>query len=82
MTARDAYLFPVIGSAVLCSLYLLFKFLDKDHVNVLLTAYASPQYPALTRKATSFCLASLRSCSPSRRWLRGSCPRSPATARR
>lgn len=45
MTARDAYLFPVIGSAVLCSLYLLFKLLDKDYVNVLLTACVRPPRP-------------------------------------
>jgi len=37
MTAKDAYMFPVMGSIVLFSLYLLFKFLDKDLVNMLLT---------------------------------------------
>jgi minor histocompatibility antigen H13 len=39
MTAKDAYMFPIMGSAVLFSLYLLFKFLDKDLVNLLLTFY-------------------------------------------
>lgn len=31
--------FPIIGSVVLCSLFLLFKFLPKDLVNAVLTAY-------------------------------------------
>ena len=31
--------FPLIGSAVLFSLFLLFKFLPKDLVNTVLTAY-------------------------------------------
>eukprot|EP01128_Nolandella_sp_AFSM9_P008434 TRINITY_DN511_c2_g1_i13.p1 TRINITY_DN511_c2_g1~~TRINITY_DN511_c2_g1_i13.p1 ORF type:complete len:374 (+),score=100.49 TRINITY_DN511_c2_g1_i13:185-1306(+) len=39
MTTHDAYMFPVMGSVVLVSLYLLFKFLDKDLVNLLLTIY-------------------------------------------
>lgn len=39
MTKNDAYLFPVIGSCMLGGLYLLFKFFDKEHVNLLLTAY-------------------------------------------
>lgn len=39
MTAKDAAMFPVMGSAVLFGLYLLFKYLDKDLVNLLLTAY-------------------------------------------
>lgn len=39
MTSKDAYMFPVMGSAVLVSLYLLFRFLDKNFVNLLLTVY-------------------------------------------
>jgi minor histocompatibility antigen H13 len=39
MTAKDAYMFPVVGSCVLCGLYVLFKFLNKDYVNMLLKAY-------------------------------------------
>ncbi|RMX67466.1 hypothetical protein DD238_001291 [Peronospora effusa] len=39
MKAEDAYLFPVLGSGVLLGLYTLFKFFDKDMVNLLLTAY-------------------------------------------
>lgn len=39
MSTKDAYMFPVIGSGVLFGLYLLFKFLNKDYVNLLLTAY-------------------------------------------
>mmetsp|Transcript_35581 Transcript_35581/g.46940 ORF Transcript_35581/g.46940 Transcript_35581/m.46940 type:complete len:456 (-) Transcript_35581:220-1587(-) len=41
MTQKDAYKFPIVGSAVLFGLYLLFKFLDKDLVNLLLAIYFS-----------------------------------------
>ncbi|CAG8590081.1 4748_t:CDS:2, partial [Acaulospora morrowiae] len=41
LTTEDAYLFPVFGSIVLFSLYLVFKFLDKEYVNYLVTAYFS-----------------------------------------
>jgi len=36
---EDAYQFPLVGSASLFSLYLAFKFLDKDLVNLLIGAY-------------------------------------------
>ncbi|KAK9804922.1 hypothetical protein WJX72_012184 [[Myrmecia] bisecta] len=39
MSNKDAMRFPMIGSAVLLSLFLLFKFLPKDLVNAVLTAY-------------------------------------------
>ncbi|CAG8473059.1 10630_t:CDS:2 [Acaulospora colombiana] len=39
LTTEDAYLFPIFGSAVLFSLYLVFKLLDKEYVNYLVTAY-------------------------------------------
>jgi len=39
LSQEDAYWFPVIGSVVLFSLYLVFKLFDKEHVNMLLTAY-------------------------------------------
>eukprot|EP01104_Vermistella_antarctica_P002533 TRINITY_DN12771_c0_g1_i1.p1 TRINITY_DN12771_c0_g1~~TRINITY_DN12771_c0_g1_i1.p1 ORF type:complete len:356 (-),score=113.23 TRINITY_DN12771_c0_g1_i1:156-1193(-) len=39
MTSGDAYMFPFIGSAVLFSLYMIFKFFSKDHINLLLTIY-------------------------------------------
>ncbi len=39
MSTKDAYMFPLVGSCVLFGLYLLFKFLNKDYVNFLLTAY-------------------------------------------
>ncbi|KAJ2959911.1 hypothetical protein NQZ79_g4694 [Umbelopsis isabellina] len=39
LSANDAWMFPVFGSAVLFSLYLLFRFLDKEYINYLLTAY-------------------------------------------
>ncbi|KAL6052680.1 Minor histocompatibility antigen H13, variant 2 [Balamuthia mandrillaris] len=39
LSSKDAYMFPVIGSCVLFGLYLLFKFLSKEYVNMLLTAY-------------------------------------------
>lgn len=39
MTHKDAYMFPIFGSCVLFGLYLLFKFLSKEYINYLLTAY-------------------------------------------
>ena len=39
MTANDAYMFPLVGSAMLFSLYCLFRFFDKEWVNLLLTSY-------------------------------------------
>ncbi|KDE08853.1 hypothetical protein MVLG_00953 [Microbotryum lychnidis-dioicae p1A1 Lamole] len=39
LTAQDAYLFPILGSVVLFSLYLAFTFLDKEMINRILGAY-------------------------------------------
>ncbi|GAA5856807.1 hypothetical protein JCM8547_008853 [Rhodosporidiobolus lusitaniae] len=39
MTREDAYLFPLIGSAVLFSLFLAFKYLPKEWVNRILGGY-------------------------------------------
>lgn len=39
MTKGDAMRFPLVGSCVLFGLFLLFKFLPKDLVNTVLTAY-------------------------------------------
>lgn len=39
LSAADAYKFPFIGSAALFSLYVAFKYFDKDTVNLLLTFY-------------------------------------------
>ncbi|RUP44150.1 signal peptide peptidase-domain-containing protein [Jimgerdemannia flammicorona] len=39
LSSSDAYMFPVFGSGVLFGLYLLFRFLNKDYINMLLTAY-------------------------------------------
>jgi len=39
LSSKDAYMFPVIGSCVLFGLYLLFKYLSKEYVNLLLTTY-------------------------------------------
>jgi len=41
MTAKDAYMFPVYGSLVLFSLYLAFKFLDKELLTLVLRFYFS-----------------------------------------
>lgn len=41
LTSGDAYMFPIIGSCVLFSMYLAFKFLDKEYINYVLTAYFS-----------------------------------------
>ena len=37
--AQDALKFPLIGSAVLLGLFVVFKLFDRDLVNLLLTAY-------------------------------------------
>nr|CCA26127.1 aspartyl protease family A22B putative [Albugo laibachii Nc14] len=39
MNAKDAYMFPLLGSGVLVGLYLFFKYFEKDLVNLLLTSY-------------------------------------------
>jgi minor histocompatibility antigen H13 len=39
LSTEDAYMFPVFGSIVLFSLYLVFKLLDKEYVNYLVTGY-------------------------------------------
>ena len=39
MTTKDAYLFPVFGSAVLLGLYLVYKYIDKALLNPLITIY-------------------------------------------
>jgi len=39
MTAKDAYMFPIVGSGVLFGLYMLFKIFSKEYINMLLTAY-------------------------------------------
>ena len=41
LSAKDAYLFPFIGSGALFSLYVAFKYFDKDTVNLLLSLYFS-----------------------------------------
>jgi len=41
LTANDAYKFPLVGSASLFGLYLAFKYLDKDTVNLVLSLYFS-----------------------------------------
>ena len=39
LSSEDAWMFPVIGSAVLLGLYVLFKMFDKELINMLLGAY-------------------------------------------
>jgi len=39
MATRDAMMFPILGSVVLFSLYLVYKFLPKEWVNVVIKAY-------------------------------------------
>jgi minor histocompatibility antigen H13 len=41
MTQKDAWTFPIVGSAVLFGLFLLFKFFDKDNINLLFQVYFS-----------------------------------------
>ncbi|KAJ1800966.1 hypothetical protein LPJ59_000676 [Coemansia sp. RSA 2399] len=39
VTTEDAYMFPVYGSVALFSMYMIFKYLNKDWVNLLLSGY-------------------------------------------
>ncbi|KAJ1664162.1 hypothetical protein EV178_004374 [Coemansia sp. RSA 1646] len=39
VTSEDAYMFPVYGSIALFSMYMIFKYLNKDWVNLLLSGY-------------------------------------------
>lgn len=39
MTTKDVFMFPVIGSCVLFGLYLVFKFINKEYVNIVIAAY-------------------------------------------
>lgn len=41
VSSSDAYWFPIIGSGVLVSFYLLFKYFNQEYINYLLTAYFS-----------------------------------------
>lgn len=41
LSSGDAYMFPLIGSCVLFSMFLAFKYLDKAYINYVLTAYFS-----------------------------------------
>ncbi|KAI8997326.1 signal peptide peptidase-domain-containing protein [Pilobolus umbonatus] len=41
LTSNDAYMFPVIGSCVLFSMYLVYRYLNKDYINYILTSYFS-----------------------------------------
>ncbi|GAO47824.1 hypothetical protein G7K_2022-t1 [Saitoella complicata NRRL Y-17804] len=41
LSSSDAYIFPILGSAVLCTLYAAFKFLGREWVNFLFTLYFS-----------------------------------------
>ncbi|KAI8977379.1 signal peptide peptidase-domain-containing protein [Mycotypha africana] len=51
LSSGDAYLFPVIGSAVLFSMYLAFRYLDKEYINYILTIYFSVMGCAAVTKA-------------------------------
>jgi minor histocompatibility antigen H13 len=39
LSKEDAYMFPILGSGVLFSLYLVFRYLNKEYINYLLTGY-------------------------------------------
>lgn len=41
LSSGDAWMFPVFGSVVLFSLYLLFRYLDTIYINYLITTYFS-----------------------------------------
>lgn len=66
MSTSDAYKFPFIGSAVLFSLYAVFKFLPKEYINLVVKAYAPaavlprPSPSALSLTVVLRCDASTR----------------------
>ncbi|KAI9291011.1 hypothetical protein K502DRAFT_321806 [Neoconidiobolus thromboides FSU 785] len=39
ISSEDAYMFPIYGSGALFGLYLLFKYINKEYINYLLSAY-------------------------------------------
>ena len=39
LSKKDAMMFPVFGSIALCSLYVCYKFIGKEYMNLLLTTY-------------------------------------------
>jgi len=39
LTSKDAYMFPLLASCVLFSMYMMFKLFPKEYVNMLMTAY-------------------------------------------
>jgi minor histocompatibility antigen H13 len=39
VSSEDAWMFPIGGSVMLVGLYVLFKYLDKNYLNYLFTAY-------------------------------------------
>ncbi|KAI8065847.1 signal peptide peptidase-domain-containing protein [Gongronella butleri] len=39
LSAQDAWMFPVIGSGVLFSLYLVFRYVDKAYIDMMITVY-------------------------------------------
>jgi minor histocompatibility antigen H13 len=51
LSTSDAYMFPVIGSGVLLSMYLVFRYLDKKYVDYMITTYFSVMGCAAVTKA-------------------------------
>ena len=39
MTSKDAAMFPIMASAALVGLYIVFKLFSKEYINLLLTGY-------------------------------------------
>lgn len=56
LSKSDAYWFPVMGSCVLFGFYLLFRYLHKDYINYLLTAYFSVLGAYSLAKVVNFAL--------------------------
>ncbi|ORE17730.1 hypothetical protein BCV71DRAFT_243873 [Rhizopus microsporus] len=52
LSSEDAYMFPIIGSGVLFSMYLVYKYVDKKYINYVLTAYFSIMGSAAVTKAS------------------------------
>lgn len=59
MKTKDAYMFPVMGSIVLFSLYLIYKFLPKEWVNVFIKAYFFLFGAIVLGQKTAYLLAAL-----------------------
>jgi len=59
VSSEDAYLFPVIGSVVLFSAWLVLKYLPKEYLNYFLNAYFAPVGTAAAGQVLVHCLTTV-----------------------